>query len=51
MTGGENEHVMVSERWLAIVAGVSALAAVIIYAISEYHRRREIPAATPSPAS
>jgi len=35
--------------WLGIVAGVSALAAVVIYAISEYHRRHEVPAATPSP--
>jgi amino acid transporter len=37
--------------WLAIVAGISALAAVAIYAISEYHRRREISAPTPEPAT
>jgi glutamate:GABA antiporter len=37
--------------WLAIVAGISALAAVAIYAISEYHRRRELPAPTTSPAT
>jgi amino acid transporter len=37
--------------WLAIVAGVSALAAVVIYAISEYHRRREVSHPTPSPAT
>jgi glutamate:GABA antiporter len=37
--------------WLAIVAGISALAAVVIYAISEYHRRHELPATTPSPAA
>jgi amino acid transporter len=36
--------------WLAVVAGVSALAAVAIYAISEYHRRHQVPSATPSPA-
>jgi amino acid transporter len=36
--------------WLALVAGVSALAAVLIYAISEYTHRRELPTATPTPA-
>ena len=36
--------------WLAIVAGVSALAAILIYAVSEYTRRRELPTATPTPA-
>jgi amino acid transporter len=37
--------------WLAIVAGISALAAVVIYLISEYTHRREIPAATTTPAA
>jgi glutamate:GABA antiporter len=37
--------------WLAIVAGISALAAVVIYAISEYHRRRELPAPSAEPAT
>jgi glutamate:GABA antiporter len=37
--------------WLAIVAGISALAAVVIYAISEYHRRHEVPTVTASPAT
>jgi amino acid transporter len=36
--------------WLAIVAGVSALAAVAIYAISEYTNRREVAKPTPTPA-
>jgi amino acid transporter len=36
--------------WLAIVGGVSLLAAVIIYAISEWTHRREVPTPTPSPA-
>jgi FlaA1/EpsC-like NDP-sugar epimerase len=36
--------------WLAIVAGVSVLAAVAIYAISEYTHRREVPTPTPTPA-
>jgi glutamate:GABA antiporter len=36
--------------WLAIVAGVSALAAVLIYAISEFTHRREVPTPTPTPA-
>ena len=37
--------------WLAIIGGVSLLAAVIIYAISEYTHRREVPTPTPSPAA
>jgi amino acid transporter len=37
--------------WLAIVAGVSALAAILIYAISEFTHRREVPTATPTPAA
>jgi amino acid transporter len=36
--------------WLAIVAGVSTLAAILIYAISEYTRRREAPTPTVTPA-
>jgi amino acid transporter len=36
--------------WLAIVGGVSVLAAVAIYAISEYTNRREVPTPTPTPA-
>ena len=36
--------------WLAVVCGVSALAAVVIYAISEYTHRRQLPEPTPSPA-
>jgi glutamate:GABA antiporter len=36
--------------WLAIVAGVSALAAVLIYAISEYTHRREMPTPEATPA-
>jgi len=36
--------------WLAIVAGVSVLAAILIYAVSEYTRRREVPSPTPTPA-
>jgi amino acid transporter len=36
--------------WLAIVAGVSALAAILIYAVSEYTHRREVPTPTPTPA-
>jgi amino acid transporter len=35
--------------WLALVAGISALAAVAIYAISEYTHRREVPTPTPTP--
>jgi glutamate:GABA antiporter len=37
--------------WLAIVAGISALAAILIYAISEYTHRREVPTPTPTPAA
>jgi amino acid transporter len=37
--------------WLALVAGVSALAAVAIYVISEYTTRRELPEVTPTPAA
>lgn len=37
--------------WLAIVAGVSVLAAVLIYAISEFTHRRELPTPTPTPAA
>jgi glutamate:GABA antiporter len=36
--------------WLAILVGVSLLAAVVIYAISEYTHRREVPTPTPTPA-
>jgi amino acid transporter len=36
--------------WLAILCGVSALAAVLIYAISEYVHRREAPTPTMTPA-
>jgi glutamate:GABA antiporter len=36
--------------WLAIVAGISVLAAVVIYSISEYTHRREVPTPTPTPA-
>jgi amino acid transporter len=37
--------------WLAIVAGISALAAVAIYVISEYMHKGEVPTATPTPVS
>jgi glutamate:GABA antiporter len=37
--------------WLALVAGISALAAVVIYLISEFTHRRELPAATTTPAA
>jgi amino acid transporter len=37
--------------WLAGVTALSVLAAVVIYAISEYTHRREVPTVTPSPAS
>jgi amino acid transporter len=37
--------------WLAIVAGVSTLAAILIYAVSEYTHRREVPTPTPRPAA
>jgi len=36
--------------WLAILVGVSLLAAVLIYAISEFTHRREVPTPTPTPA-
>jgi amino acid transporter len=36
--------------WLAVLCGVSALAAVLIYAISEYLHRREAPTPTMTPA-
>jgi amino acid transporter len=36
--------------WLAIVAGVSTLLAIVIYAISEYTHRREVPTPTVTPA-
>jgi len=39
---------MLSE--LALVAGVSVLAAIVIDAVSEYSRRHEVPTPTPTPA-
>jgi amino acid transporter len=36
--------------WLGVLCGISVLAAVLIYAISEYVRRREFPAPTATPA-
>jgi hypothetical protein len=36
--------------WLAVLCGVSVLAAIVIYAISEFMHRREQPAATMTPA-
>ena len=36
--------------WLGVLCGVSVLAAVVIYAISEYLHRREQPAPTMTPA-
>jgi amino acid transporter len=36
--------------WLAVLCGVSLLAAVAIYAISEFMHRREQPTPTPTPA-
>src|SRR5438874_7301258 len=36
--------------WLAVLCGVSLLAAVLIYAISEFTHRRHAPTPTPSPA-
>jgi amino acid transporter len=36
--------------WLAVLCGVSVLAAVVIYAVSEYLHRREQPTATLTPA-
>jgi amino acid transporter len=35
--------------WLGVLCGVSVLAAVLIYAISEYMHRREMPTAAPTP--
>ena len=37
--------------WLAIVAGISALAAILIYVISEYTHKREVPTPTATPAA
>jgi hypothetical protein len=37
--------------WLAIVAGVSTLAAVVIYLISEFTHRRELGEPTTTPAA
>jgi len=34
--------------WLAVLVGVSALAAILIYAISEYTHRRQVPAPSPT---
>jgi amino acid transporter len=36
--------------WLGVLTGVSVLAAVLIYGIREYTRRRELPTPTPTPA-
>jgi hypothetical protein len=35
--------------WLGVLTGVSVLAAVLIYGITEFTRRRELPAPTPTP--
>jgi amino acid transporter len=37
--------------WLVIVGGISVLAAIVIYAVSSYTQRREIPTPTPRPAA
>jgi amino acid transporter len=37
--------------WLAVLCGISVLAAVVIYAISEFMRHGEAPTATPTPAA
>lgn len=37
--------------WLALVAGISALAAVLIYFISEFTSRRDLPATTAAPTA
>ena len=37
--------------WLAIIAGVSVLAAIVIYAVSEYIRRGEVATPSPTPVS
>ena len=39
-----------SRLWLAVVAAVSVLAAVVTYAVSEYMHRRQVPTPTPTPA-
>jgi hypothetical protein len=36
--------------WLAVLCGISVLAALLIYAISEFMHRREAPTATMTPA-
>jgi amino acid transporter len=36
--------------WLAVVAAVSILAAIVIYEVSEYTHRRHVPTPTPRPA-
>jgi amino acid transporter len=38
-------------EWLAIVGGVSVLMAIVIYAISEYVHRREVPSPTVTPTA
>jgi amino acid permease len=38
-------------EWLAIVGGVSVLAAIVIYAVSEYVHKREAPTPTMTPAA
>ncbi len=48
MAAREDERVMLSE--LALVPGVSVLAAIVIYAVSEYTRRHELSSPTPTPA-
>jgi amino acid transporter len=48
---GEIFTVSAWREWLAIVGGVSVLAAVVIYAISEYVHRREAPTPTMTPAA
>jgi amino acid transporter len=37
--------------WLVIVGGISVLAAIVIYAVSSYVHRGEIPTPTPTPAA
>jgi hypothetical protein len=36
--------------WLGVLCGISVLAALLIYAISEFMHRREAPTPTPTPA-
>jgi glutamate:GABA antiporter len=48
---GEIFTVTTWREWLAIVGGVSVLAAVVIYAISEYVHRRDAPTPTMTPAA